>query len=229
MKIITWNCQGAASKEFICVLKKFIKHNKPNIIALLEPRISGDHADKVCKKADFESWVRIEALGFNSGIWVLWRDGILVEVLHTHPQFMVLKVSDGLMIPWYLGIVYGSQDHGLRKRLWMDLNVVSLGIEGPLMVLGDFNSVVSAEEVSSQDSWTAHRFLGFRDWIFEQGLLDMGFCGHTFTWTRRVHASTFKGVRLDFVMWIGAFGFLKRLLHIFRGLVRIILLVWLIV
>lgn len=41
MKVMTWNCQGAASKEFMSVLKNFVKHNKPEIIVLLEPRISG--------------------------------------------------------------------------------------------------------------------------------------------------------------------------------------------
>lgn len=96
--------------------------------------------------------------------------------------------------------MYDSPDHALRKFLWQDFDTESLNIEGPLMVCGDFNFVVSTVEVSSPVSWNSHRSSGFQNWIFKQGLLDMGFYGPKFTWTRGIHASTFKGARLDRVL-----------------------------
>lgn len=55
IKIMTWNCQGAASKEFMSMLKNFVKHNKHDIIVLLEPKILGILADKVCNKVGFDN------------------------------------------------------------------------------------------------------------------------------------------------------------------------------
>lgn len=70
-KFMVWNCQGAASRAFLRALKDFVKTNKPDVIALLEPRIFGDQADKVCSSTRFDNWVRVEAVGFSGGIWVL--------------------------------------------------------------------------------------------------------------------------------------------------------------
>ena len=40
-KIMVWNCQGAASKNFRNVIKSLIAIHKPDMLVLLEPRISG--------------------------------------------------------------------------------------------------------------------------------------------------------------------------------------------
>lgn len=117
--------------------------------------------------------------------------------MYTHPQFLVVTITEDSQTPWTLVSVYGSPDHALQKFLWQDLNAESLNIEGPLMICGDFNSVVSVDEVSSLASWNSHKSSGFQEWIFEQGLLDMGFCRSKFTWTRGIHELTFKGARLD--------------------------------
>lgn len=50
------------------VLRNFVKMNKPNRVALMEPKISGDHADRVCKSSGFANWVRVEAIGFSGGL-----------------------------------------------------------------------------------------------------------------------------------------------------------------
>lgn len=54
MKIIVWNCQGAASKRFFRAAMSIIKVHKPDCFCLLEPKMSGDNADKVCFKFGFE-------------------------------------------------------------------------------------------------------------------------------------------------------------------------------
>lgn len=35
------------------------------------------------------------------------------------------------------------------------------------------------------------------EWIFQEGLVDMGFSGSSFTWMRGLIESTFKGAQLD--------------------------------
>lgn len=153
MDIITWNCQGAASKEFIRTARLLLKSHKPQILALLETKTSRMAADSVCKKLGYSNWVRVEAVGFSGGIWILWGDDLNLEVRFTHPQFVILNVNLDKK-DWNLVIVYASPSASLRKRLWEDLNPKSLNLLNAWIACGDFNAVRSLDEVSNPLAYT---------------------------------------------------------------------------
>ncbi|KAK5773021.1 hypothetical protein PVK06_049324 [Gossypium arboreum] len=44
--------------------------HRPNIISLLETRVSGSKADKVIAKLGFQFSHRVEAVGYAGGIWI---------------------------------------------------------------------------------------------------------------------------------------------------------------
>lgn len=158
--------------------------HKPKILGLLEPRVSGDQADGICKRIGLENWVRVEAVGFSGGIWVFWSEELAVEILYTHPQFVLLKIGNDSEFPWFLSIVYGSPSAGLRQRLWADLSVSILNFRGAWLMAGDYNVVVSSVEVSTEGPLSHSRCSGFQDWIYDQELMDLGFVGSVFTWVR---------------------------------------------
>ncbi|XP_073304620.1 uncharacterized protein [Primulina huaijiensis] len=188
---------GAPSKELNRVLKDIIKKFNPSVLGLLEPRVSGSHADDICNKMGYDNWLRVEAVGFSGGIWIFWKDDLGLKIIYSHPQFVLVKVDTGTSIPWFLSIVYGSPNATLRKRLWNDLSNENLNIEGPWISLGDFNSVITEHEISTTGGVAYCRSAGFADWMFNQGLLDLVFTGSRFTWMRGNNSNTFKGARLD--------------------------------
>lgn len=65
------------------------------------------------------------------------------------------------------------------------------------MVVGDFNFVLTREEVSNVGRFDKRINVGFQQWIDDHELIDMGFIGPCFTWTRGMSISSFKGPRLD--------------------------------
>ncbi|KAL8129129.1 hypothetical protein V2J09_018284 [Rumex salicifolius] len=65
INIITWNDQGAGSKEFII--------QDPIVLVLVETRLSSPQADKVCETIGFDGMTRVGAVGFWGGIWILWH------------------------------------------------------------------------------------------------------------------------------------------------------------
>ncbi|XP_075515886.1 uncharacterized protein LOC142550694 [Primulina tabacum] len=197
MNIMVWNCQGAASKPTRRVIKDLRRKFKPSVLGLLEPRVSGSQADEICKKMGFENWARVESVGFSGGIWVLWEANICVNIVYTHPQFILFQVMVDDQYPWLLSIVYGSPNAILRKILWQDLTVENLNIEGPWCSVGDYNSVISDDEVSSRKRSAHHRNTDFSNWIFNQAMIDMGFEGAKFTWRRGLTPANYKGARLD--------------------------------
>ena len=83
-KILVWNCQGAASKSFRRVVKLLIDIHKSCMLVLLEPRISGIKAELLIHFLKFHHSHKVEALGYSSGIWILWNDIWSVWVLINH-------------------------------------------------------------------------------------------------------------------------------------------------
>lgn len=149
MNILIWNCQGATSHMFCRTLKQHFRDFKPCIACLLESRVSGSHANEICFSIDYGEWVRVEAFGFSGRIWVLWKESIgIIEILHTHPQFVTLKITTQNAQPWYFSVVYASPDCTLRKELFSDLSQEALHHQGAWLSVGEFNSVLSKEEVS---------------------------------------------------------------------------------
>ncbi|XP_019166798.1 PREDICTED: uncharacterized protein LOC109162582 [Ipomoea nil] len=120
-----------------------------------------------------------------------------ISVLRTHPQFILMQVVLGSYPPWYLASVYGSPAHHLHRRLRTDLRQAENSITGPWIVVGDFNAVLNSEETSNYSSFSSHRSADFRNWIQDEGLIDLGFSGPKLIWVKNEEAERVKGPRLD--------------------------------
>lgn len=68
---------------------------------------------------------------------------------------------------------------------------------GHWLSIGDYNSVITDDGVSSKGVLAHHRSVGFSDWLFNQGLIDMGLGGFKFTWIRGLSCAAFRRARLD--------------------------------
>ncbi|XP_031098763.1 uncharacterized protein LOC116002705 [Ipomoea triloba] len=167
--------RGAASKSFKRTLSYFCRKFHPDVVCLFEPKVSGTHANRICSSFGFEDWIRVEAVGFSGGIWV----------------------KDGLSSPWVFSAVYGSPNLPLRKKLFTDLSANISDPHSCWLICGDFNSVTNRDEVSNTESFMSSRCADFVDWISREGLIDLGFEGPKFTWTRGKNTTSYKAARLD--------------------------------
>lgn len=68
--IFTWNYQGCVSSKFLHAFLEYKRDYNPDIICLLEPRVSGKKANNIIDKLGFFHSHRVEAVGFLEGIWV---------------------------------------------------------------------------------------------------------------------------------------------------------------
>ncbi|XP_031112081.1 uncharacterized protein LOC116016057 [Ipomoea triloba] len=145
----------------------------------------------------FDNWIRVEAVGFSGGIWLLWRNNITVDIIATNSQFVLTNITKGNERVGLVYFVYGSPSHYLRNKLWDSLSNDHLPLNDEWITVGDYNAVTCMEDVSNKDNFHNHRCPGMRHWIFKEGLIDIGFVGARYTWTRGRESSTFTGARLD--------------------------------
>lgn len=185
MIVISWNCQGATSPTFRRAFLEYKRLFKPDIFCIMEPRVSGTHADAICGRLGFDNWIRVESLGFSGGIWIFWiENNFTIQLIEFHPQFVACKVLPVSGVSWNLCFIYASPYSPCRRILWTDLKLDSVDLSDEWMALGDFNCVPFQSELQGYSTFNISRAKLFSDWIFDNGLLDMGFEGSTFTWSR---------------------------------------------
>lgn len=68
MIIVTWNCQVMGSRHSHCVLTDIVKMHRPDVLVLVETKISGEKEDSVCARLHFKEWAMIECHGLSGGL-----------------------------------------------------------------------------------------------------------------------------------------------------------------
>lgn len=156
------------------------------MVAIFEPRISGDRRDIVLKKSIFDSYFYVDAIGFSGGIWILWfKDIWKVDVLACSDFFIHCNITECKTKKNFLfTVVYGSPNASRRGILWNELVGLSSSISGSWVISGDFNACISVEDKigSHRHDWNA--MSQFSDCLNSCNLTNLGCKGPRFTWEK---------------------------------------------
>ncbi|CAL1361155.1 unnamed protein product [Linum trigynum] len=196
---MSWNVGGAGSSAFIRALKFMVTNHKPNILILLEPQINGEVADRVCGKMGFPNIMRVEAEGRKGGIWLCWdANSASMELVSACFQHLTVRVSTSGVMPWLLTAVYASPRQEFHRFLWQAIFRSGKEWDLPRLLTGDFNAIRSpSEQTGRTTTSTYRRCKRFSERIEQAGLIDLGYSGPCFTWTRGDQSTTYKASRID--------------------------------
>ncbi|GMJ06883.1 hypothetical protein HRI_004357500 [Hibiscus trionum] len=151
----------------------------------MEPRISGPKADDFIRRSGFTSSFRVEATGFSGGIWVLWKDIVQVDIIVVSDQFIHAICADiSGNNRFHITFVYASPTRCIRQGIWAQLQALEPPDLSPWVLGGDFNVIGNPSERSGGSQARSGVCTRFTDFLFDTGLLDMGFHGPMFTWRR---------------------------------------------
>lgn len=171
MNCLIWNCRGAGGRNFHNFVRDCIRIYHLDFVALLEPRISGPAADKVIQKIGLTEGVWVEAIGFSGVIWCLWKSNC--------PSIRIAPLSS-----WKLSVVYASPSLSQREETWNELRNYSLTVNGPWIVSGNFNDITSNRGKQGGAPPIQSSCLDFRNCIEDCNVIDLGFFGPPYTWSR---------------------------------------------
>ncbi|KAK4271486.1 hypothetical protein QN277_020176 [Acacia crassicarpa] len=206
MIIASWNFRGAGGRSFPLTIKDIVSKYCIDILCLIEPRISGDRADRVCRKLGFSHWFRVESTGYSGGIWLMW-DSALFDITYLTSTTQLLhcsikeKATNSMSI---VTIVYGETTCFGRIDLWNSIRLLK-NSNSPWLVMGDFNIYLSPNDKlgGADPPWASMKH--FKDCVDDSELIEAKIQGEKFTWER-------KGLkeRLDWVFsninWINCFS-----------------------
>ena len=177
---------------------ELLRRYDPPILALLETKVSGHSAETICRKLKYNGTYRIDAQGFLGGIWLFWKTSIVdLQLVHFDTQYVIMEVNQGSTGSWALTVIYASPNKTLRQSLWTDLNEFGNTCNKSWLLAGDFNETRNMEEHFNCSEDLARRCNNFNLWIENNHLIDLGFSGPRYTWTRGNTVETRKYARLD--------------------------------
>ncbi|KAJ8769457.1 hypothetical protein K2173_002947 [Erythroxylum novogranatense] len=169
---------GVVGTPFDKHIKEYYSEFHPDIVTLVETRISSHTANLVISKLNFSRSHRVEARGFAGGIWIVWNDNIELEVLQNHTQFIHCRVKKRPAVHWvFVSFVYGSPQKSIRKLLWAEFLTIACTMSTPWLLAGDFNAILCRAEKKGSISRTYGGDPDFQNFIFSAGLRDMGLMG----------------------------------------------------
>jgi len=200
MNCLLWNCWGANKPQFRRSIRYILKKYITDVLAIFETHAGGDQASRICQGLGFENSFRVDAVGHSGGLWLLWRTGIgEVSVVDSTDQFIHAKDVNG-KDNVNLVVVYAAPTASRRSGLWDRLGDVIRSMDGPVVIGGDFNTIVRLDERSGGNGRLSSDSLAFGEWINDHSLIDLGFKGNKFTWKRGREERFFVAKRLDRVL-----------------------------
>ncbi|CAA7053603.1 unnamed protein product [Microthlaspi erraticum] len=124
------------------------------------------------------------------------RASKICRVEEASDQYIHARIVNGDEIVHVIAI-YAAPSVSRRSVLWDELKVVIGGLDGPVLVGGDFNTIVRLDECSGGNGRLSPDSLSFGEWINDLSLIDMGFRGNQFIWWRGRTERFFVAKRLD--------------------------------
>lgn len=197
-KFLSWNCRGAGSSLTQLHIKDLLETHKPDLLALLEPRIPSDRIKPWLQHVGMDGFLSVEADGYAGGIWVAWNSNqIEVELLAANAQILTAIISQNGQPTCLFSVVYASPHFSFRQQLWNYLHQLGLIINVPWVILGDFNQPISPQDKfgGSPFNWNCAQKL--LDTVHDCNLIDLGFQGPQYTWTNCRHGVANIKERID--------------------------------
>ncbi|KAL8159630.1 hypothetical protein V2J09_001167 [Rumex salicifolius] len=196
MNILLWNCSKAGKASFVKNINYTIHSRNVSMLGLFETQVSGEHADAICKRIQLKKFFRVESQGRTTVVWVFWdEEKADVQVVSSQQHCVRTKITISS-----LRLRLCATHYVQETSFWSALEAESAEISELLFVGGDFNYIVDSFERRGGSGYLHNDSTVFMNLINESGLIDMGFCGQNFTWSRGLEVENYVAKLLDRVL-----------------------------
>ncbi|KAL8138020.1 hypothetical protein V2J09_004021 [Rumex salicifolius] len=189
LNVLLWNCSRVNKSGFVKKMNYAIRTHACKVITLLETKVSGATAGSIYKGIKLSSSYMVEAQGFTGRIWLLWDDSqVFVQIVAAKDHYIHTKITVGSN-SFHFVFTYAPPTvfwNALEDELAQIIELIFVG--------GDFNYILDYNEREGGSGKLHNDFGIFREFV---NLIDMGFAGQSFTWSRGITTDMFISKRLD--------------------------------
>lgn len=197
-KVLAWNCRGTGSPDTLRAIVRMIRDHKPDILFLMETRVSSTRVRYLLKNSSFTNLAAIEARGFSGGLWVFWNETTTpLRVLSYTAQAMNVGILKDGQVDLVLTLVYASPTFSIRQQFHQYIETISPIIHVPWLIIGDFNQVTCQEDKRGGRPVRGAEVDCMLQMIDRCNLIKVGFTGPSFTWSNGQFGRRHIEQRLD--------------------------------
>ncbi|GLT69224.1 hypothetical protein SLA2020_413920 [Shorea laevis] len=117
-------------------------------------------------------------------------------VLNSH-QISFLVYSNPASSPWLVSCAHAPSTGADRSSFWSLLESTGNRFQGPWILIGDFNAILSSAEKKGGRNFGSPSHNSFVDFVHSNGLVDLGYVGNPFTWNNNRQGTHNIKERLD--------------------------------
>lgn len=192
MKLFSWNIRGLCGSGRQRVVRSWLQSLGLSVGVLLETHVQEENLGSVLGSVA-PGWRFDHNYSEASGgrIWLLWSQAVSVVVYKRTDQLILCGVLDPATgTSCSVAFVYARNTEAERRELWKDLVSLSnnpLVAAAPLVVLGDFNQILTAAEHFSLFPYDlpVRGMEEFQLCLSESCLADLDIRGTFFLWSNR--------------------------------------------
>lgn len=182
----------------MATLNRYRRCTRANLAFISETRCNTKKAEKRIKDLPLCNSIIVPSQGNSSGLWMLWGDDLQVGCLRKNKSIIAVQVVQKIVgLKWMVIGVYRDPHRSGNQSIWEEIDGIMEGFEGPICVLGDFNSIVTIQEKAGGSSQLSSHNTAFRQWIHSAGLVHLGYHGPAYTWTNKQQGKANISERLD--------------------------------
>ncbi|KAF4359926.1 hypothetical protein G4B88_028677 [Cannabis sativa] len=158
----------------------------------------------LCNKLHFTGSHYIPPIGLSGGLGLCWLTGVQCKI-HSANKFVIVGEisSDPPGANWLFLGTYGPPHATDKEEFWRSIGDMVLLETNPILIVGDLNGTLQDSECTNYtNSGNSSRYaFDFRRMVNRTGLIDLGFVGPGYTWSRGNSRSpgtgSLKRARLD--------------------------------
>ncbi|XP_075636847.1 uncharacterized protein LOC142609101 [Castanea sativa] len=197
MRLLSWNCQGLGNPWTGRSLRKIVKEKDPMVCFLMETRLDKEGFENLYSNLPFQNKVIVKNPNAGGGLALLWKKDINLEIINYTVNHVLALVTEEDGFKWYLTGFYGWPEAQNKEKSWKLLQHLKTFVEGPWMVIGDFNAFLHASEKQSTRPPNYAQVEAFREALDSCQLQDIGYRGYPFTWNNKRPGDANTRIRLD--------------------------------
>ena len=197
MNLLVWNYRGLGNLRTEKELVSILRAKDHSVVFIAETWADEARLECTLSNINFDQkWV-VPRTTRGGGLVLFWKNSVNLIVVESHKYYIDAVINKNDDDEWRFTGFYGEPDSSRRNEAWAKLRSLNSSQNIPWLCAGDYNEITKQEEKIGGAFRSFHQMQRFRDVIDECGLMDLGFVGPSYMWSKQFDSGQSIWERLD--------------------------------